>query len=168
ERDGRFFAKERQEEEDADRGGPPGASCRRPENRHELKGREQKKERGQEIDPCHDRPDGPGCRRVDGEQRRGEQRGTLPLSQAAGEKKNQDGVGGVEQDVEQMKSGRPPAGDPSVERQGGDNERPVVGRAERRAVPEMMRERRERAPRLPQKAVVDDEMQIIEDEWITD
>jgi hypothetical protein len=70
----------------------------------------------------------------------------------------------VQQDVDGVESRRPPSEEAAVEGQGGDDDRTIEAGAERRAVPEMMREGGQGAPRFRQEPVLDHEPLIVEDE----
>src|SRR5438093_5762998 len=72
-----------------------------------------------------------------------------------------DGVGGVQQNVDQMEPARPPTQDPSVEGEGRDDQRPVIAH-ERGAVPELVMESAERTPGFLEERVLDDQRLVVE------
>src|SRR5207245_3750828 len=73
------------------------------------------------------------------------------------------GVGGVQQDVDQVEAHGAPAEEAPAERQAHDDERAVIPGPGGGAVPEMMPEGADRAPGLAEKAVVDDQMVVVVD-----
>src|SRR5207247_9021812 len=73
-------------------------------------------------------------------------------------------VGGGEQDGDQVEAGRTPAGQETVQGEGDHDERPVIRRPVRRGVPEVARERGERARGFAQEGIVDDQVTVVEDE----